>query len=202
MPNYSLVANTQFKARNFDDMIRPYAMYTQEYRAQEDAIADLATKADVWAGLANEQTDPVAYAQYTNYANALKDQAAVMADRGLNPSSRQTMLNLKRRYSSEIVPIEQAYTARKAQAEEQRKALLQNPTLMMSRRADTTSLDRYMENPNLGYESYSGALLTQQVGQAASAIAKELRDYGKGKPLDGFTKTWLQEHGYRDNEVN
>ena len=201
MPNYSLVANTQFKARNFDDMIRPYVMYTQEYRAQEDAIADLATKADVWAGLANEQTDPVAYAQYTNYANALKDQAAVMADRGLNPSSRQAMLNLKRRYSSEIVPIEQAYTARKAQAEEQRKALLQNPTLMMSRRADTTSLDRYMENPNLGYESYSGALLTQQVGQAAAAIAKELRDYGKGKPLDGFTRTWLQQHGYTAAEV-
>ena len=201
MPNYSLVANTQFKARNFDDMIRPYAMYTQEYRAQEDAIADLATKADVWAGLANEQTDPVAYAQYTNYANALKDQAAVIADRGLNPSSRQAMLNLKRRYSSEIVPIEQAYTARKAQAEEQRKALLQNPTLMMSRRADTTSLDRYMENPNLGYESYSGALLTQQVGQAATAIAKELRDYGKGKPLDGFTRTWLQQHGYTAAEV-
>ena len=201
MPNYSLVANTQFKARNFDDMIRPYVMYTQEYRAQEDAIADLATKADVWAGLANEQTDPVAYAQYTNYANALKDQAAIMADRGLNPSSRQAMLNLKRRYSSEIVPIEQAYTARKAQAEEQRKALLQNPTLMMSRRADTTSLDRYMENPNLGYESYSGALLTQQAGQAAAAIAKELRDYGKGKPLEGFTRTWLQQHGYTAAEV-
>ena len=199
--NYSLVANTQFKARNFDDMIRPYVMYTQEYRAQEDAIADLATKADVWAGLANEQTDPVAYAQYTNYANALKDQAAVMADRGLNPSSRQAMLNLKRRYSSEIVPIEQAYTARKAQAEEQRKALLQNPTLMISRRADTTSLDRYMENPNLGYESYSGALLIQQAGQAATAIAKELRDYGKGKPLDGFTRTWLQQHGYTAAEV-
>ena len=124
-----------------------------------------------------------------------------MADRGLNPSSRQAMLNLKRRYSSEIVPIEQAYTARKAQAEEQRKALLQNPTLMMSRRADTTSLDRYMENPNLGYESYSGALLTQQAGQAAAAIAKELRDYGKGKPLDGFTRTWLQQHGYTAAEV-
>ena len=201
MPNYSLVANSQFKARSFDDLIRPYVDYTKAYREQQDAIADLATKADVWAGLANEQTDPVAYAQYTNYANALKDQAAVMADRGLNPSSRQAMLNLKRRYSSEIVPIEQAYTARKAQAEEQRKALLQNPTLMMSRRADTTSLDRYMENPNLGYESYSGALLTQQAGQAAAAIAKELRDYGKGKPLDGFTRTWLQQHGYTAAEV-
>lgn len=201
MANYSLVANTQFKARNFEDLIKPYTMYTQEYRAQEDAIADLATKADVWQGLANEQLDPVAYAQYTNYANALKDQAAVIADRGLNDSSRQAMLNLKRRYASEITPIEQAYTNRKAQADEQRKALLTNPTLMLSRRADTTSLDRYMENPNLGYESYSGALLTQQAAQAASAIAKELRNYGRGKALDNFTKTWIQEHGYSAAEV-
>lgn len=201
MANYSLVANTQFKARNFDDLLRPYAMYTQEYRTQEDALAGLATKADVWQGLANEQTDPVAHAQYTNYANSLKDQASVMADRGLDPSSRQAMLNLKRRYASEIVPIEQAYTNRKAQAEEQRKALLQNPTLMMNRRADSTSLDRYLEDPNLGYESYSGALLTQQAGQAAASIAKELRSYGKGKPLDGFTRTWLQQHGYSAGEV-
>lgn len=201
MANYSLVANTQFKSRSFDDLIRPYAMYTQEYRAQEDALADLATKADVWQGLANEQTDPVAYAQYTNYANSLKDQASVIADRGLDPSSRQAMLNLKRRYASEIVPIEQAYANRKIQAEEQRKALLQNPTLMMSRRADSTSLDRYLENPNLGYESYSGALLTQQAGQAAASIAKELRSYGNGKPLDGFTRTWLQQHGYSAGEV-
>ena len=201
MGNYSLVANSQFRARSFDDLLRPYAMYTQEYRAQQDSIAELATKADVWQGLANEQTDPVAYAQYTNYANALKEQANIIADRGLNPTSRQAILNLKKRYASEIVPIEQAYNTRKIQAEEQRRALLQNPTLMLSRRADVTSLDRYMENPNLGYDSYSGALLTQQVGQAAAAIAKELRDYGKGKPLDGFTRTWLQQHGYTAGEV-
>lgn len=178
MANYSLVANSQFKARSFDDLLRPYAMYTQEYRAQEDAIADLATKADIWAGLANEQTDPVAYAQYMNYANDLKDQAAIMADRGLNPSSRQAILNLKRRYASEIIPIEQAYNTRKVQAEEQRKALLQNPTILFSRRADATSLDDYIKNPTLGYESYSGALLTQQMSELAKTLADELMKTG------------------------
>lgn len=186
MANYSLVANSQFKARSFDDLIRPYLMYTQEYRAQEDALADLATKADVWQGLANEQTDPIAYAQYTNYANSLKDQAQILADRGLNPSSRQTLLNLKRRYASEIAPIEQAYAARKAQIEEQRKALLQNPTILFSRRADTTSLDDYIKNPTLGYESYSGALLTQQMSEMAKTLADELM-----RPGDNQTKREL-----------
>lgn len=201
MKNYSLVANTQFKARTFEDLIKPYAMYTQEYRNQEDALAELATKADVWEGLANEQTDPIAYAQYKRYADAVKDQATAIASGGLDASSRQAMLNLKRRYASEITPIEQAFNTRKAQAAEQRQALLQNPTLMLSRRADSTSLDAYMDNPNLGYESYSGALLTQQVGQAAAVLAKELKEYGEGKPLDAYTNTWLQRHGYKASEV-
>ena len=201
MPNYSLVANTQFRNRSFDDMLKPLLMYTQEYNAIEDAASDLATKASVWEGMANEQTDPEAYAQYKRYADDLQRQAVNLSQNGLNPTTRRELLNLKRRYSSEITPIEQAYANRKAQADEQRKAMLQNPTLLLSRRADMTSLDDYMRNPQLGYESYSGALLTQQVGQAASAIAKELRDYGKGKPLDGFTKTWLQQHGYTAAEV-
>lgn len=201
MPNYSLVASTQFRNRSFDDMLKPLLMYTQEYNAIEDAASDLATKASVWEGMANEQTDPEAYAQYKRYADDLQRQAVNLSQNGLNPTTRRELLNLKRRYSSEITPIEQAYANRKAQADEQRKALLQNPTLLLSRRADMTSLDDYMRNPQLGYESYSGALLTQQVGQAASAIAKELRDYGNGKPLDGFTKTWLQQHGFSAAEV-
>ena len=201
MPNYSLIANTQFRNRSFDDMLKPLLMYTQEYNAIGDAASDLATKASVWEGMANEQTDPEAYAQYKRYADDLQRQAVNLSQNGLNPTTRRELLNLKRRYSSEITPIEQAYANRKAQADEQRKALLQNPTLLLSRRADMTSLDDYMRNPQLGYESYSGALLTQQVGQAASAIAKELRDYGKGKPLDGFTKTWLQQHGFTAAEV-
>ena len=65
--------------------------------------------------------------------------------------------------------------------EEQRKALLQNPTLLLSRRASSTSLDDYLDNPYLDYESYSGALLTQQVASAATNIAKEARDSEEGR---------------------
>jgi hypothetical protein len=201
MANFSLVANNRFQNRSFDDLLRPLAMYTEEYNTLENAIGELDSKASVWEGMADEERDPVAYAQYKRYADDLRNQATQLSRTGLNPNSRRDLLNLKRRYASEIVPIEQAYTNRKVQADEQRKAMLQNPTLLLSRRADMTSLDRYLDNPQLGYEQYNGALLTKQVGDAASAIAKELRDYGKGKPLDGFTKTWLQQHGYTAGEV-
>lgn len=201
MANYGLAANTVFKNRSFEDLLRPLAMYTEEYNTQEGALNELETKASVWENMANEQTDPIAYAQYKRYADDLKNQAVSLANNRLTPSTRRDILNLRKRYASEIAPIEQAFANRKQQADEQRKALLQNPTLLLSRRADMTSLDDYLANPELGYDQYSGAMLTSQVGTAAQALAKELRDYGNGKPLDGFTKTWIQQHGFTKEDV-
>lgn len=201
MPNYTIIANNTFKNRTFDDLIRPLAMYTDVYNAQEETLNELATKASIWENMANEETDPIAYAQYKRYADELGSQAEMLAANGLNPFTRKAVLDLRRRYASEIAPIEQAYANRKAQADEQRKALLQNPTLLLSRRADATSLDKYLANPQLGYENYSGALLTSQVATAAASLAKELRSYGKGKKLDAFTNTWLKQHGFTAAEV-
>ena len=47
---------------------------------------------------------------------------------------------------------------------------------MLSRRAATTSLDDYIRNPQLAYESYSGKLITAQAASAASALAKEMQE--------------------------
>jgi len=201
MPNYTLVADTTFENRSFDDLIRPFQMYTEVYNQMADSINELDTKASVWEGMANEQSDPVAYAQYKRYADELRTQAKLIATNGTSPSTRQDVLNLRRRYASEIAPIENAYTTRKEQAAEQRKALNADPTLLLSRRADATSLDDYLANPTLGYESYSGAVLASQVGNAAKALAKELKNYGNGKRLDAYTKTWIEQHGFTADEV-
>lgn len=201
MSNYSLVINSRFSPFSYQEMLAPVLMATQAHQELENQYGELATKASVWEEMANEQTDPNAYKMYKTYADDLEKQAGQLAREGLNATSKRNMLNMRARYAKEITPIEQAYNTRQRQAEQQQQALLQNPTLMLSRKAAATSLDKYIENPNLDYESYSGALLTQQVGQAAAAIAKELRNYGKGKPLDGFTRTWLQQHGYTAGEV-
>lgn len=176
MPNYSLVINSQFKPFSYAEMLQPTLQATQAHQALEDAYGELSQKANVWEEMANEQTDPYAYKMYKTYANDLESQAGQLAREGLNAASRRDMLNMRSRYSKEIVPIEQAYTARQKQAEEQQKALLQDPTLMLSRRAATTSLDDYIRNPQLAYDAYSGKLITAQVAQAAGALSKEMRD--------------------------
>lgn len=176
MANYSLVINSQFKPFSYQEMLAPTLMATQAHQELENQYGELATKASVWEEMANEQTDPYAYKMYKTYANDLESQAGQLAREGLNAASRRDMLNMRSRYSKEIVPIEQAYTARQKQAEEQQKALLQDPTLMLSRRASTTSLDDYIRNPQLAYESYSGKLITAQAASAASALAKEMQE--------------------------
>lgn len=176
MANYSLVVNSKFQPFSFERYIQPYQMYGAAYKELENQYGELATKASVLEEMANEQTDPYAYKMYKTYANDLEARAEQLMRYGLNASSRKGMLDMRARYSKEIAPIEQAYTARQKQAEEQQKALLQDPTLMLSRRASTTSLDDYIRNPQLAYESYSGKLITAQAASAASALAKEMKE--------------------------
>jgi hypothetical protein len=176
MANYSLVINSQFKPFSYQEMLAPTLMATQAHQELENQYGDLATKASVWEEMANEQTDPYAYKMYKTYANDLEEQAGQLAREGLNAASRRDMLNMRVRYSKEITPIEQAYTTRQKQAEQQQQALLQDPTLMLSRRASTTSLDDYIRNPQLAYDAYSGKLITAQAATAAAALAKEMQE--------------------------
>lgn len=198
--NYGLVVDSKFKARSFDDLIKPLAMYTQEYNALEQSINELDTKASVWENMANEQTDEKAYSMYKNYANDLRDAADQLASQGLSKMSRPSLMNLKSRYSKEIVPIEQAFQNRAKEIEEQRAGRAKG--MVYEGDASTASLDRYLNNPSIRYGMANAQEGFQRVATAATALSKKLREYGRGKALDGFTRTWLQEHGYRDNEIN
>lgn len=201
MANYSLVIDSKFRPYSFDELVKPYMMYGQAYDEQQNQLSDLAVKSNVWKGLANEQADPTAYKMYKTYADDLESRAGVLAKEGLTPGSRKSMLDLKSRYSSEITPLENAWKAREEQRKLQEQMTAQDPTLLLSRQAATTSLDDYLKNPELSYTSYSGKLATAQVAQAAGALAKELRNYGTGKPIDAFTNTFMKKYGFSSSDV-
>ena len=178
-------------------------MATTAHQVIENEYADLATKANVWDEMANEQTDPYAYKMYKTYSNDLEEQAGQLAREGLTPASRQNMLKMKQRYSSDIVPIEQAYKRRQELIAEQRKLSAQDNTLMFDRNAAELSLDDLIRNPQLTYQSYSGATLAKQVGTAAQNLSKEMRDNPrKWRSILGnqYYETIMQK-GYRPEEI-
>ena len=200
--NY-IVINSKFKPFSYAEMLQPVQMATLAHQEVENEYADLATKANVWDEMANEQTDPYAYKMYKTYSNDLEEQAGQLAREGLTPASRQNMLRMKQRYSSDIVPIEQAYKRRQELIDEQRKLLAQDNTLMFDSNASMLSLDDLIKNPQLTYQSYSGATLAKQVGTAAQNLAKEMRENPrKWRSILGnqYFETIMQ-HGYRPEEI-
>lgn len=200
--NY-IVINSKFKPFSYAEMLQPVQMATLAHQEVENEYADLATKANVWEEMANEQTDPYAYKMYKTYSNDLEEQAGQLAREGLTPASRQNMLRMKQRYSSDIVPIEQAYKRRQELIDEQRKLLAQDNTLMFNRNASMLSLDDLIKNPQLTYQSYSGATLAKQVGTAAQNLVKQMRENPRkwSSILHGQYFETMMRKGYTPEEI-
>lgn len=206
MANYSLILDTKFNPFSYQEMLAPVAAATQAHQAIEEEYGNLSAKASVWKNMANEQSDPYAYKMYKGYADDLEARAEDLMRYGLNASSRKGMLDMRTRYNKEILPIETAYKRREVLAEEQRKAMAANPTMLYQRYARNMSLDDFIKNPSLDYgNQYSGALLTQQVSQAAANIAKEARDSEEGKrklrKLLPYQYELVQQNGFSRDAV-
>lgn len=198
MANYSLVVNSKFQPFSFDRYLQPYQIYGQNYKEIEEQYTDLSTKAGIWDGLANEQTDPNTYKMYKTYANDLKNQASQLASEGLNAVSRKNMLNMRARYSKEIIPIEQAYNQRSKLAEEQRKLRAANPSIMFDRDFSSISLDDLLDNPELSYTSVSGDDLYKKGKEAAISASSRMMNVSPA--LQG--QYWKIRQGYGADAAN
>lgn len=198
MANYSLVINSKFRPFEYQELLAPVLMATKAHQAVEDAYADLATKASIWDKMANPVTDEKAHGIYSAYAKDLEQQAERLSRYGLDPNSRQRMLAMRSRYSSDILPIEQAYKRREEQIAEQRKA---GNSMIYDYDAATTSLDRFLDNPSLSYKSIDRRDLYNRAMADFGQYAKALQDYGNGKRLDKFTKTFIQQYGITQDDA-
>lgn len=198
MANYSLVVNSKFQPFSFDRYLQPYQIYGQNYKEIEEQYTDLSTKAGIWDGLANEQTDPYTYKMYKTYANDLENQASQLASEGLNAVSRKNMLNMRARYSKEIIPIEQAYNRRSKLAEEQRKLRAASPSIMFDRDFSSISLDDLLDNPELSYTSVSGDDLYKKGKEAAISASSRMMNVSPA--LQG--QYWKIRQGYGADAAN
>lgn len=196
-----VITGSKFKPFSYAELIQPIQLVEAVHQAVEDQYNELSTKANVWENIANEQDSPYTYNMYKTYADDLKYQADQLATSGLTPTSRQGLNNMRTRYSQQIVPIEQGYAAKVRDIEAQKQAKLKDNTLMFDREAAFTNLDDYVRNPNLSYTAYSGQTLASQTSQMARNLAKELKEYKKGKPIDAYTNTFLTKYNVSSDDV-
>lgn len=198
----SLVIGSKFRPFSYSEMLAPIEAATAEHRAIEEGLGEMSAKAGMWDKLADQQSDPVAYAQYKTYADDLTKQADLLARQGLTPESRRGLLDMKRRYSNEIAPIEAAATKREELTKAQREAIQKDPSLMFDIDYGTASLDDLIDNPNATYNAVSGSELSKRAGMMASNLAKTIQ----GNPqyqsiLGGQYFQQMRQSGYTPQQV-
>lgn len=198
----SLVIGSKFRPFSYSEMLAPIEAATAEHRAIEEGLGEMSAKAGMWDKLADQQSDPVAYAQYKTYADDLTKQADLLARQGLTPESRRGLLDMKRRYSNEITPIEVAATKREELTKAQREAIQKDPSLMFNIDYGTASLDDLINNPNATYNTISGSELSKRASMMASNLAKTIQENPQYQSiLGGQYFQQMQQLGYTPQQV-
>ena len=198
----SLVIGSKFRPFSYSEMLAPIEAATTEHRAIEEGLGEMSAKAGMWDKLANQQSDPVAYAQYKTYADDLTKQADLLARQGLTPESRRGLLDMKRRYSNEVTPIEVAATKREELTKAQREAIQKDPSLMFNIDYGTASLDDLINNPNATYNTISGSELSKRASMMASNLAKTIQENPQYQSiLGGQYFQQMQQLGYTPQQV-
>lgn len=195
----------QFNPFTYEELIRPIADYNEAYNALADSYATLSDQTEAFRNEASQHKNSKAYTTHSKYS----DDLSTIIDnfsQGMTSNNRAELIKMKRRYNKEILPIAKAAARRNILAEEQRKAEAANPTMLWERKASEMSLDDFIDNPNADYgRSYSGAMLTQQVANAAANLAKEARDSEEGrrklKKILPYTYDMIQQNGFSHESV-
>lgn len=196
------VSGAKFRPFSYQEMIAPLQQSTEMHMQLEDAYGQLGTQADLLSGVVDEQANPKAYKKYKEYADDLKSQAAQLSKSGLNTDSRSALLNMRRRYASEIAPIEMAKTKIEQLTKEQRDAMMKDPSMMFDVDYRMKNIDYMLENPNASYEAISGNELTKRASQMASNFAKTIQNNPQYQSiLGGQYFQQMQQMGYTPNQI-
>lgn len=164
--------NSTFKPFTFEDFAKPMIMYKQAYEDMEKNIATLTDQTEMWKNIAEQEKSPIAYNLYKSYSDKLNSVAEDFS-RGMSMSNRGELLNLRKGYATNIVPIVNAYKRRQTLIDASQDAALKNPTLEFQYDPRTMSLDEVIADPNKTWGNViNGALLTEQAGKMASNLAR------------------------------
>lgn len=203
MANGFMVINSRFRPFSYDEMLKPLAAYTDEYNAQEAAYGELANNASQWERLKDSEIDQDSYNRYKEYSAALQQAADTLASEGLKPGSRRNLQAARKQYVEQIAPIEQAYKKREELSKLQREMMAKDPTLLINRGADRIALSELIANPELTPSTYSGSYIERSAAQAASALAKQMRDNPREWKgiLGGQYYETRMRYGYTADEI-
>jgi hypothetical protein len=138
MANTYIVTNNKFKPYTFEEMLKPYQMYTEAYNKADTELntllEDAATKGFNFSP--QDTAEAEAYNAILGRIQTASEQLAT----GLNPALSKEIQQLNKDYRKVMLPIQQQLNKRAELAAEQRELLSKNPNLRFTKDYSAASL--------------------------------------------------------------
>lgn len=195
MANYALTVTPKFTPFTYDELVKPVEAYQKVYDAYNEKYDEIEDEISRYKNL--EQSDPEAYSRYADYVNKLQTERDSLMKKGLSTDTRRNFSDLRRQYSEQIVPLTEAEKRKKELVKNYEDMKKTNPTLLTDVDPREIKLSQLIENPNMGFESYSGNLLQSQMENQMSALADDILS----NPVKWMGATMKQHYGFTYDEV-
>lgn len=202
MSNYSLVIDSTFKPFSYQELMAPVTRMSDYHERLAQEYDNLSSQADILEAMGKNDRDKEsgAYSRYKAYSDNLRKEADDLYRYGVNTESRRILSDVRRRYNTDIVPIQNAWNKRVEEEKAQQTAKVNNPFLRFSRNAADTDIDYYVDNPTGGYDVVNLEAVYKTASNAFKNLSKLKRE-GKLEAIDPYTNAFVREYGIDPNLI-
>lgn len=202
MANTYIVTNNKFKPYTFEEMLKPYQMYTEAYNKIEDELSNLDIMAsDIASKLTDNPEDQELRKLYNEFNTELNNASNELATIGLTPQTRKKLSTLKSKYTEKLNPINEAY---KAYAEDQKylgRMAVEHPEILIEGYGNSVS--DYMGGRTPQMRSINtDDLMTQAMTIAKTQAARTYKQSGWVSTAGGRFLERTTETGLNDTDFN
>lgn len=168
---YSIISNAKFRPFSYDEIVKPLVQYKEAYDKAEADYTNLVTQTEVWKDIANQTNSPKAYQMYKAYSDDLSSMVDDFS-KGMTLTNRSALMGLKKRYASEITPIERASKELDKRDAFVAETKAKNPNAVFEKGGD--SIDDYLGGKRANTTYWDGDSALKRVAAKAEAIGKAL----------------------------
>ena len=185
----NLKLNTIYTPLTYDELVKPLIYYGKAYKEAEAEYSTLAAQAEAFKDEVNRDINGEAFTLYNKYSTDLN---AAIEDfsKGMTVANRSKLLEMKRRYAGEILPIAKASEALKA-ANDFRDKAGPDAIFEVSR---YNSLNDFLGGKTVNNRYQSASALTSKTAAITEAVMKEALQDPEFKKVLGNQQYMITQH--------
>ena len=182
--NY-ITINSTFEPDDYKTMLEEAKDMTAQQQALEDKMTEQRTG---MAALKQTANTPYARALLDQFETHLNNASDSLSRNGLSMQTRATAKDLIPLFSQTILPVSTAVAAKDAMVKAQENDIKEGKDTQFDRKANDISLDEFIKNPSLTYDSQNLDNITNNSAKVFENIKNVLRS-------STGSRNWMNEFG-------